>query len=429
VDSPVIWLSLCVLFLAPFVDLRNPGRVLHLDLLVLLSFGGYPVIAGGAPGGVPLAYPALAYVLARLLWVAARPVRRLEPLVPHLRIRWLAAGLVVLVGARIGINLHEAYVIDTGRSGLVGAQRILDGDALYAAGPHHDTYGPLNYLAYLPFSAVFGSDPFATDPAAAHAAAIFFDLLVIGGLLALGPRIAGGVAGRRLGVIMAYAWTAYPYSLFVLAKNTNDALLAALIVLALLALASPGRRGAALGLGAAMKFAALPLAPLFATEPGRRIRRPAVGFAVAFAVVLVVSFAPFVPDGGLREIYQRTLGFQFGSETEFGVWRLRPPLIQTALQLGALALAVGVAFLPRRRDATQVAALAGAVLVAVQLAAQHWYYFYVVWFAPMAFVALFAGYRVGAPEPTSGPALAVEGTASSETSTNGSAQGRYAHVQ
>jgi hypothetical protein len=423
VDSPLIWLPFCVLFLAPFVDVRNPGRVLHLDLLVLIAFGGYPEIAGGAPGGIPLAYPALAYVLARLLWIAAKPVRRLEPLVPRVPVRWLGFGLVALVAARVGINLHEAYVIDTGRSGLIGAQRILDGHALYAAGPHYDTYGPLNYLAYLPFAAVFGSDPAAGNPAAAHAASIFFDLAVIGCLLALGPRIAGGAAGRRLGVILAYAWAAYPYSLFALGDNTNDALLTALVLLALLALASPARRGAALALGAATKFAALPLAPLLATEPGRRMRRPALGFILAFGVVVALCFAPFVPDGGLREVYDRTLGFQFGSGTLFGVWHPRPAGVQALLQLGALGLAAGVAFLPRRRDAAQVAALAGAVLVAVQLAAQHWYYFYVVWFAPLAFIALFAGYRV------TEPAADDLGSESSEASTNGSTQGRYAHVQ
>jgi hypothetical protein len=34
-----IWIPLCLLFLAPFFDPRRPFRLLHLDLLVLLSFG------------------------------------------------------------------------------------------------------------------------------------------------------------------------------------------------------------------------------------------------------------------------------------------------------------------------------------------------------------------------------------------------------
>ena len=65
----------------------------------------------------------------------------------------------------------------------------------------------------------------------------------------------------------------------------------------------------------------------------------------------------------------------------------RAPL-HTAVKVAAVALAVLVAFVPRRRGPLQVAALGAAVLVAVQLAATHWFYLYVVWFAPLALVAL-----------------------------------------
>jgi uncharacterized membrane protein len=49
--------------------------------------------------------------------------------------------------------------------------------------------------------------------------------------------------------------------------------------------------------------------------------------------------------------------------------------------------AVVVAFVPRRKTPVQVAALGAAVLVGLQIAAAHWFYLYVVWFAPFAFVA------------------------------------------
>ena len=38
-NAPYVWIPLCLLFLAPFVDPRRPFRLLHLDLLVLLGFG------------------------------------------------------------------------------------------------------------------------------------------------------------------------------------------------------------------------------------------------------------------------------------------------------------------------------------------------------------------------------------------------------
>ncbi len=68
-------------------------------------------------------------------------------------------------------------------------------------------------------------------------------------------------------------------------------------------------------------------------------------------------------------------------------------LALTALA-AALALAVLVAFVPRRRDPVAVAALGAATLIALQLALEHWFYLYIVWFLPLAFVALLAGRRI-----------------------------------
>ena len=68
--------------------------------------------------------------------------------------------------------------------------------------------------------------------------------------------------------------------------------------------------------------------------------------------------------------------------------------LQLAVKIGAAGLALLVAFVPRRVDPRAVAALGGAVLIALQLAATHWFYLYVVWFVPFVLVALFAGGRV-----------------------------------
>jgi hypothetical protein len=56
-------------------------------------------------------------------------------------------------------------------------------------------------------------------------------------------------------------------------------------------------------------------------------------------------------------------------------------------------LAIAVALWPRSKTPTQVAALAAAVVIAVQLGATHWFYFYVVWFLPLVLVAAFAPQR------------------------------------
>jgi hypothetical protein len=46
-----------------------------------------------------------------------------------------------------------------------------------------------------------------------------------------------------------------------------------------------------------------------------------------------------------------------------------------------------------------VAALAAAVIVATQLPVGHWFYFYIVWFAPFVLIALFAAHVPRADEP------------------------------
>ena len=69
--------------------------------------------------------------------------------------------------------------------------------------------------------------------------------------------------------------------------------------------------------------------------------------------------------------------------------------LQTALKLAAVVVVIAAAAWPGERDVVRLAALSGATLIAVQLPATHWFYFYVIWFAPFALVAFLAGH--GAP--------------------------------
>ena len=126
VNAPYVWLPLCVLFLAPFVYWRRPFRLLHLDLLVLLGFGASHFFfnRGEISTSVPLAYPVLLYVLARMLWIGFRPRARPQRLVPRVPLVWLAMALVFLVGFRIALNIVDSSVIDVGYAGVIGADRI-----------------------------------------------------------------------------------------------------------------------------------------------------------------------------------------------------------------------------------------------------------------------------------------------------------------
>jgi hypothetical protein len=402
-NAPYVWIPLCLLFLLPFVDFRRPFRLLHLDLLVLLGFGVSHVFFNRGEIGVsaPLVYPVLLYLLARVLLAAFRPRERPGRLVPHVPLAWLAVALVFLVAFRVALNAVDSNVIDVGYAGVIGADRIVDGDELYGKGfsddvERGDTYGPVNYLLYVPFEQALRWTGSWDDLPAAHGAAIAFDLLAIGGLLLLGRALRPGREGRTLGVALAWAWAAYPYTAFVLETNANDTLVALACIGALLAFAwrSGVAGGLAVGLGAAAKFAPLALAPLFA-------RRSPVVFVVVLALTVAVTVVPFLPDGGLREIYDRTVGYQAGRGSPFSIWGQVDGLgwLQTIVKAAAVGLALAVAFVPRRVGERQVAALGAAVLIALQLAVTHWFYLYVVWFVPFVLVAVFGAYRERPAEP------------------------------
>ena len=414
-NSPWVWIPLCLLFLAPFVDPRRPLRMLHLDLLVLLGFGISHVFFNRGDIGLsaPLVYPVLGYLLVRLLWLGRRASRGRGALVPVVPLAWVAVALALLVCFRVGLNVADSNVIDVGYAGVIGADRIADGDPLYGAGFHDevergDTYGPLSYLAYVPFEQALPWSGSWDDLPAAHGAALAFDLFTLAGLILLGRRLRGGPAGRELGLALGWAWASYPYALFALQTNSNDSLVALATVLAMLGLTlDPARHGlsgavraGAIGLGATAKFVPLALAPLFATagaRPGRA--RGGAAFAAVLALVLLAALAPFVADTGLREMYDRTLGYQAGRDSPFSVWGQvdGSSWALHVVQGAAVLLAVGVAFVPARRDPIQVAALGAAVLIAFQLGAVHWFYLYIVWFAPLALVALFGVYSGAGP--------------------------------
>jgi hypothetical protein len=419
VNVAFVWLALGVVFLLPFIDPRRPRRLLHLDLLVLVAFAApimapsYFKLSGGSPKvAVACVHLGLAYLIVRMLLAGFRPRHDPGPLVPLLPTSLLAAATVLLVVLRLGYLLAvDPMLVDTGGAGVIGAERITHGQPLYGERfssdlpPHTDTYGPLLYLAYVPFEQVFPVGDHYWQGGAERAAAVAFDLLTMLALLALGRRLRQGAEGRRLGVALAFAWAAYPYTFYVMSYGFNDALVALLLVCTLLVLSSPPARGLLAACAAGTKFAPAALAPLFATGTGGERRgRSAIVFAVVFAAVLVAAVVPFIPDGGLSELYHRTFGYQeVRGDSCCTLWSVVPGRhwLQLPLQVAVGALAIAVAFVPRRRTVAQVAALGAAVLLGVELTLSNWNPWYILWFAPLVLVALLAvhGTAVEAPMP------------------------------
>jgi len=395
-DSPWVVLTFCALFLVPFVNPRRARRMAHLDAALLLATFGLPYYLFDHThfyASFYTIYPLLLLVMARMLFVAFRGRGGSDAHAPRWPMWFLAGGLLGLVAARITLDLCDPYVIDVGVASMIGAQAIAHGQPLYTTGlAHGDTYGPIAYLAYLPFEAVFPWQGVWRFVAGAHWAAISFDVATIIGLLALGTRLRPGTAGRRLGLTLAWAWAASPATLFTLMFNSNDGLLALLFVLALLVYASPVGRGAMLGLAAAAKLFPAILLPLFAAGWQRRSWRESIVTVAIFGLVVVAAFAGFIPPGGLHQIYERTIGFQLDRTDVFSIWALYPSLdwLRTIVEVAVCLLAASMFFLPPRRTLAQVAGAACALTIAVELPAQHWFYFYLTWMMPFAIVALLA---------------------------------------
>jgi Glycosyltransferase family 87 len=411
-NAPYVWLPLCALFFFGLLDWRRPWRIVHLDLLVLLGFGVSHIFFNNGEIGVsvPLAYPVLLYLLARMLWIGFRGAGLgLRPAAP---VVWLAVAAAFLVGFRIALNVADSGVIDVGYSGVVGADRAIERDPLYGAdtfpddNQFGDTYGPVNYYAYVPLEQVLPWSGEWDELPAAHAASILFDLAVVALLVLLGRRMRPGRAGLDLGVVLAFAWAAYPYTAYALQSNANDSLVAALVLAALVLIWKPVGRGAMTALAGLTKFAPLALTPLFAAGPragllatdpktkegpfARERLRSLALFVAAFVGVGALAMFPTLLDPGLSTFWERTISSQVDRDSPFSIWGQEPDLepLRTGLIIATVALALLVAFVPRHRTLPRIASLAAAILIAIQLTAEHWFYLYIVWFFPLACAAL-----------------------------------------
>jgi hypothetical protein len=401
VNAWYVWLPLCLLFVAPF--LRPPLRLLHLDLGVLLAFSVSYWFFNRAniDVSVPLVTPLLAYLLVRALMLTRAPPAMAAPRLPLLvPVTWLAIALVFVLGFRIALNVADSNVIDVGYAGVVGAERLTGGGDLYGGWPndnqHGDTYGPANYAAYVPAELVL---PWTSgrwdDLPAAHAAAIAFDLLAVGLAFLLGMRLRGPATG----VVLAYLWATFPFTLLVLNTNANDALVAALVTVALLVAARPALRGAALAVAGLTKLGPLALAPVFALArlPGedRRWWHRVLPFALAFLLAVAVILLPVALPGTWEAFWDHTIRYQAERPAPFSVWGLHGwDTAQRVVQVLVLVLIAAATWsVARGTDLARLAAWTAAILIGLQLGVTYWFYLYLAWILLPFLGALVARHR------------------------------------
>ena len=413
VTEPQIWIPLLALFLIPLVRWRRPLSWHTLDLLALCGFSVSLVWfdRGEIFTSVPLAYPPMLYLGGRLAWIGLRGSRPVKAVVADAIVAepgsrrprfaswcptWLLVTvMLVAVGLRLGLNAFDSNVVDVGYAGVIGADRIAHGQTPYGTFPTDcgqcDTYGPVTYLAYVPFELAMPWVGKWNDLPAAHGAAVLFDLVALLGMIVLGWRLGG----RRLGVGLGLAWAAFPFTAYALESNSNDALVAACLVWGLVLAHRPVARGLAVGLAVMSKFSPALLLALWARHPFPRAtttRRRLGAYVAGVALAVLVTGWVLVLDGdnGLRAFWSRTVGYQLDRQSPFSIWGqytwLRP--VQIGLSIAVALFALFVALRPRQLDLRGFAALSGALLIGIQLTVTHWFYLYIPWFVPFALVAL-----------------------------------------
>jgi len=153
-------------------------------------------------------------------------------------------------------------------------------------------------------------------------------------------------------------------------------------------------RGALVALAGAAKFAPWALVPLLGSGRGERKGVQWFLFLVTFSTVLALAILPFTQDVGLKKFWDATVGYQADRPSPFSIWGLYDGLtpLRRVVEAAVLCFAILLAAVPRRRSDLQVTALTAAVLLAVELCTSHWFYLYIVWFAPPLLAALFAEY-------------------------------------
>jgi hypothetical protein len=379
-------LALAAIFAAALADLRRIASWRNADVLAILSLGvsfalydrGHPLVS------VPLLYPPLIYLAARMVALGLGRGRRT---VRGPSTRVLGALLVAAVAVRVGFHMLLGQTTDVTYAGVFGADSILHGWPLYVADNGHlDTYGPAAYLAYVPASLLWPMTDWARGAlTAGRATALVVDLATIAALLRLGPRVRGGEEGRRLGLLLALAFAASPWTFLNVALSTNDGLVALALVALLYALNRPALRGAILGIAAATKLAPLALIGLVA----RGSWRAAAVTAAAMAATIAVLVAAVHPTS-LGVVYDNVVGFQLQRRSFLSIWGQYPQLepLKPVLEAALLACGAAVALRPRKLDLAQTAALGAGLLVAIQLVAQYWTYTYAGWAMPMIAAAV-----------------------------------------
>lgn len=411
--------ALAFLLATAVVPLR---RVRNLDVAALLSLV-VPVLLlddGLVAAGTVAAVPPLLWLAGRCAWIALRPAAAPQPaparplldaLTPawddgqRTRILRLAVGAAAACTAMIALTAPTT--VDVGQALMEGATLLLHGTLPYGGMSgdvfHGDVYPLLGYAAYMPVALAM---PVHDGWDVANGA-----LVVAAGAAALGAWLLTRIATAPAeGLRAALAWLTLPPLLVTVSTGTSDVLLGVLVLLALALARRPLASTAALLAAGWFKLVPFALLPIWlARLRGRRLLAGlalVAGSAGLTLLALVALGGPGAPRAMLDAI-----AFQVERRTLHSPWTLLGiQWLQPLGQAAVLALIAGATVRVRRdpalaEDPVRLAALAGAVLLGLQLTGNFWIYLYLAWVVPCVIVGLLADAPASARVPAALRAL------------------------
>jgi hypothetical protein len=308
------------------------------------------------------------------------------------------AAALTGAGAAVGLvllSIPGGLVSDVGFASLAGATEILDGRVPYGnlaidGLVHGDTYPLLAYLAYLPAALV--------DPVRDAFDSLDGALFVATAFALVAALALARAAGRRV----AIAFLAFPPVMVAASSGSNDVVAAALVAAGLAYAARAGASAAAVAVAGWVKLGPLALVPLWvARYRGRDLARAGAG-AAAVTAVLALGLLALGGPGAFADM-ARALSFQSERGSPMSVWALvdfhfAQVAFQAAVVTGVALSAVTVWRDPvLAADPRRMAALGAALLLGVQLAANHWSVTYLAWVFPLVALALLSDAKPSRP--------------------------------
>jgi hypothetical protein len=426
--------ALAFLLATAVVPLR---RLRNVDVAALLAFV-VPVVLlqqRFAEASTLAAIPPLLWLTGRCAWRALGPLRLAAPARPLLdvltaawtegqRLRMLRLAVGVAAACTVMLTVSAQSTVDVGQAVMEGATLLVHGTLPYGNMPgdvfHGDVYPLPGYAVYMPLALAM---PVCDAWDVANGALIVAALSAIAGaclLARLGRESAtrdrdGATAGpdlaaRAAGLRAALALLTLPPLLISTSTGTSDVLLGALLLAALVVARRPlASAGIVLAAGwfKIVPFALLPI--WLARLRGRRLLAALALIAGSAALTLAALVA--LGGSGAPHAMLHAVAYQLERRT------LHAPLtllhlgwLQPLAEAAVLALIAGATVRVRRdaelaNDPMRLAALAGAVLLGIQLTGNYWTFLYLAWVVPCAIVGLLADAPAPARVPVRAPGL------------------------